>query len=324
MALVDNTRQITVLGALGHECAVLLVYFGNELIQDGTLNENIIVRQAHLASVEALLPEKTPGGELDIAILGNEGRVLATKFEKNGCERLGSLGCDDGTSLLATGKDNLVELVLHDMLCLLQGTVDTYIAIRVEVLVKYLLENHGRVRRQLRGLEHDTVASGNGANDGSEIQLKGEVVSTNDEHLAQRLVSYARAHWPVSHGQVDDVFILGPGLELVGDIDGLVLDPVNLGDVSLKLAFSHVLHDSLLNELLIVRDSPVELADLLQPKVHVLGLVGAKGLAQTLDVGSDAVKGSGLKGRNGASLDVSHDEGCPADSLWRRRCKTAK
>ena len=291
MALVNDARPVGALvSTLGHKLAQLLVDLGNKLSENGTLNHDIVVRDADLAGVERLLPHKTAGSELDVCILGNKGRVLATKLEDDGSQCLGSLLGDDGAGALATGEDNLVKLVLHGVLGLIDLAVDADIAIGVEILVKNLLEDHGRVGRQLRGLEHDAVAGGDGTNNGNEVELDGEVEGANNENDTKRLVADARLHGPESGGQAGDGLVLGPLLNLVGDIDGLVLDPFNFGKLGLKLALVHVLLEGLFDEVGIVADTPVELADLLHTELDVLGLVCAERLADGLDVGCDLVE----------------------------------
>lgn len=304
MALVDDARQVAVLGALGHKRAILHVELINKLGERAALNEHVVVRQTQLAGVQALLPQETPGSELDVAALGDEGWIQTAELQKNGGERLRRLCGNNGTRLLAASEHDLVELVVQDVLGLFEGAVDAHVAFGVEILVNDSLDDHGGVGRQLRWLEDDAVAGGNGADEGRDVELERVVEGADDEDLAERLVPDARLHGPVGHGQVDDALILGPRLELVGDVDGLVLDPVHLGEVSLELGLAHVLHEGLFDERGIVDDAPVQLADLLLAKLDVLGLVGAVRLAQKLDLSGDGVERRGLKGRDGPLLPL--------------------
>ncbi|KAI6768331.1 hypothetical protein HG530_006340 [Fusarium avenaceum] len=159
----------------------------------GTLGKEV-VGHTDLARIQGLLPEKSPSSQLEVGVLGNERRVQATKLEKHGGQSLSSLLGDNLANSLSAGEANLVKLLVEQKLGLVQSTVDVGEALRVQGLIKDLLEHHGTVGRRLRSLHDDAVAASDGADDNGEVELEGKVEGSDVENNAKGFETGAMLH----------------------------------------------------------------------------------------------------------------------------------
>lgn len=303
-ALVDDATEIgTLLGAIRHKCLEITVELSDELGHDAALHQRVILRETDLASVYTLGPEKSPGSHLDVGILRDESRIPATQLEKRGRQGLGSLFGDNGPHSPPAGEDNLVVLLLEESLRYGESAVDALVALGIQGLVENLLENHGRGLGVLRRLEENGVAGGDGANGRDQIQLDRVVEGTNDEDDAQGLVANAVLHGPEGDGEAYDGLVLAPLLEVLDHVENLRLDPVELSQNDIVLALAQILHERGLEERRIVLDSPVQLAQLNETELDVLGAQAHVSRAQRLDGAGDLVDGRRLERWDGGRHD---------------------
>lgn len=142
----------------------------------------------------------------------------------------------------------------------------------------------------LRRLEDYGVAGGDGADDGHQVELEGEVVGADDEDGAQGLVAQARPHGRRVQREVDYGLVARPPVQPVGDGDALGLAPVELREVRLVPALAHVARQRLLDERPAVDEAPVQPPDLALAEPQLLGHIGAERRAHRLMRGLDVVQ----------------------------------
>ena len=90
-----------------------------------------------------------------------------------------------------------------------------------------------------------------------------------------------------------------PLLHVVGHVDTFLLTPINLGQNSLVLALAKILEKSILHELSVVDDGPVELANLTETELDIFGASRSESLPHEINFSIDLIKGRVLQGPDG-------------------------
>ena len=163
-------------------------------------HEGVIRRDAGLAGVEQLAEGEARRYRGEVAGRIEDRRRFAAQLQGHRRQvlrcRLGHHSSDGG----GAGEEQVVERQFGESLAGL-GIADHY---RHFVLGEELghdaLQQFGKSRRQLRRLDHDPVAGGDGRYRGRDGQLIGVVPGRDDAHHAQRLAHQAVAGGEVLHG----------------------------------------------------------------------------------------------------------------------------
>lgn len=151
-----------------------------ELFEEGRedffVDEDTILRDADLACVERLRPIETPRCELGVGVLGDNGGIAASELKRDGCKSLRCLLGEDGADCCAAGIEDLVPFLVEESRGLWNGTLDDFVASRVETLIDNLLHYCRGIRRVLAGFENDSASCTDGSNHRAQRELDGEVV----------------------------------------------------------------------------------------------------------------------------------------------------
>lgn len=301
VSLIDHASQIrTRLGTIGERLLEGGIEVLDELVHYLTLNQDVVLGQAHLAGIQGLAPEQTLCGQLEVGVAGDESRIATAQFEADGGQVLGSLFANDSGHTGTSGVEDLVPLLVEQSRGLGHGTGHHPVGRRVQGLFDDFLDDHGDVRTALGGLDNASTASSNGANQGVHAQHKREVVGADDKGSTQRLLANLDVVGFEVEGNVRaaEWLVLGPLVEMLEHKHAVVGDPVDLGEHGLISGLAQIDEESLLQLGLVVLDSPVELAQLHLAVLEVLGLEGAEGGPDGGAEFRNGVHGRGSKRRN--------------------------
>ena len=136
---------------------------------------------ADLARVEGLAPDHALGRDLDVRVRRHDGRVLAAELEGDGRQGLGGLFGDDAGDVGAAGVEDLVPLLVEEGGGFGDGALHGGVAARVQGLGEDLLHHRRTGGAALARLDDDGVAGGDGAGEGGDGELEGEVVGAGTE-----------------------------------------------------------------------------------------------------------------------------------------------
>ena len=138
------------------------------------------MRYADLACVQGFAPKKSPGGEPDICVLGDDGWVAAAELEGNGCQSLGSFLCDDGAHTCAPCVEYLIPFLVKKFACFGDGALNDREAGGIQGTFDDFLEHDCNVRGILTWFHDCGIAGCNGADKRSQREIDGEVVGATD------------------------------------------------------------------------------------------------------------------------------------------------
>ena len=132
---------------------------------------------------------------------------------------------------------------------------------------------------------------------------RGRVYAPDDQHGAEGVLADARGHELVGEGDVLCLLVLGPARQVLLHEDDIVHAPRQLGQVRLERGLAQVLLAGFQDEVLIVLESPIQLAELHQTELERARLVGEEALADARSDGRDVVDGRVLEA---GELDGGH------------------
>lgn len=115
------------------------------------------------------------------------------------------------------------------------------------------------------------------------------VDAPNDQHGAEGVLADARAHELVHQRNVLWLLVFGPSCEILLHENNVVHAPRQLGQMGLEGGLAQVLLAGVDNDVGIVLEGPVQLAQLLQAEVERARLVGQEALADAGGDGGDVV-----------------------------------
>lgn len=331
---VDDAAVVRgVARTLGVEFLELRFELGDEGREDFPVDQRVVLTHADLSRVEGLGPEETAGSQFGIRVFGDEGGVAAAELEGDGGECFGGLLGDDGADVGGAGVEDFVPFLVEEGGGFGDGTLDDGVVVGVEGFGDDLLEDGGAVGGAFGGLEDGGAAGADGADEGAERELDGEVegaggvlgrsygrerdmvYAPDDQHGTERVLADARGHEAVREGDVLCLLVLCPAREVLLHEDDVVHAPRELGEVRLERGLAQVLLARLQDKVLIVLEGPVQLAQLHQTELERAGLVGDEALADArCDVG-DVVDGRVLEagefgGHGGRCYQVGYSTQC--------------
>lgn len=123
-----------------------------------------------LSSILQLAIEKSLGGELEITIGSDDHGALAAQLEREWCCEPCGGGGDDAAHFAAASEEDVTPADVQQRAGLVNRAVDDGVCLRVEVARHQARNECSRVRRELRGLDHDRAPCGERADEGA----KGE------------------------------------------------------------------------------------------------------------------------------------------------------
>jgi hypothetical protein len=179
LLLVDDTAVVRgVSRAVGIELGQCVLHLLNKGWHHFAVNKGAVLADADLAGVQRLGPQQALRCQLGVGMLCDDGGILATKLEHKGSERLGCLLRDDPSDCLRARVEDRVPLLVEQRRCLWNGALDDSVARGVERFADDLLEDGSGVGGRLGGLDDGGATGCNGANEGANSELDGEVVGS--------------------------------------------------------------------------------------------------------------------------------------------------
>lgn len=128
-----------------------------------------------LSGILQLAKEKSLGGELEIAIGGDDHGALAAQLECEWRRELCGGSGDDAAHLAAAREENVAPSNVQQRAGLINRTIHNGVRLRIEI-ARHEARNEGsRVRCELRGLEHDRAPCRERADEGAERKNAGIV-----------------------------------------------------------------------------------------------------------------------------------------------------
>ena len=230
--------------ALAHVVAMQTLYGLLELLDETLLlrvvNQEVIGRDAGLASIESLTPRYALRGNRHIGALIHDAGTLTAQFKHYGREILRRSTHHELTERGATRKeDNIVTLLQQRGIHITITLHDSHILL-VEGLGNHLLDGLRHVRHIGRGLQQRRTTRRNGTHQRVEQQLHGVVPRRDDKRLSQRLAHNTRTRW--HHFQWCRATLgLHPLFQVAQMILHLALDNAQLGEYRLLHRFMQVL-----------------------------------------------------------------------------------
>nr|POE73250.1 hypothetical protein CFP56_73764 [Quercus suber] len=312
LALIDNLAVVrTVLCAFGLELLESDFELSHKSREDVLVDHDVVLRHTDLTDIDQFRPEQSACREARVRVLRDDGRVAATKLQRDWRQSLGRLLGNDGSHHGTTSVEDLVPLLLQERCRLRHGTLHALICFRVETLLDDVLHDPCCVGRILRRLEHGGTASGNGAHQRTERELDGEVVGSDDQDGTERVFPDPWGHEAVDQIDVFRLLVLGEALQILGHEQDVVQDPAQFRQIGLVCALAQVELAGLQDRSFSILQSPVERAELLQTPFDIAGLVGMKFADNGIVDGGDAVDGG-----HAESWKVVHGE--MDHGLWIR------
>ena len=186
LAGIDDATEIRRrLRAAGEELLAGRLHLGDEGIEHGLVDEDVVLADADLAGVVDLGPEQAPGREADVGVARHDGRVAAAEFEGDGREGLGGFLGDDFGHVAGPGVEDFVPFFVEQRRCLRDAAVDADVARRVEGVGHDFLDRHAGVGGVFAGFDDGGAAGSDGADQGADGELDGEVVGSWEERDQQ-------------------------------------------------------------------------------------------------------------------------------------------
>lgn len=175
-ALIDDTRVVRrSLGSLGVEFLVGLLELLDDRRQNSPIDQQVVLRRAHLAGIQQLTPKHPPRDESRVGILGDNGRVDSTQLQHDRSQvRSGSFG-DNATDIGTAREEDLIPALRQQGLSFGDSTLDDGVAGGVEGSFDDALHHDRTFRGIFAGLDHHRITGRDGTDDRTERQLEGIV-----------------------------------------------------------------------------------------------------------------------------------------------------
>lgn len=173
-------------------------------------HHRIILRDAHLASIQSLAPQKASSCKPDIGIFGDNGRVTTTKFQRHWCQRFRGFLCYDGANRSTPSVEDLVPFLFQKLGGFSHTALHDCKARRVQGTFDDLLQDDCYLRCILAGFEDSCIAGCDGADERPNCKVDWKVVRSglllalgarapiiyipNDKHASKRVLPYPWAH----------------------------------------------------------------------------------------------------------------------------------
>lgn len=114
-------------GTRGEEFGEGGFQFGEELVEDGGVDEGVVLREADLPGVNGLAPEESARGDVAVGLFGHDGWVAAAQFQCHGRECFCGLFGDDGAHVCGAGVEYLVPFLLQEESCFGDPTLHDFV-----------------------------------------------------------------------------------------------------------------------------------------------------------------------------------------------------
>lgn len=257
----------------------------DEGVDDFFVDHGVVLRDTDLSCIEELAPKETTSSKAHVGVLGDNGWVTATELEGNGCECLSGLFGNDSADLSISSVEDLVPLQVQESRGFILAAIDNSKGLGIQILLHNLRQDHCCRRADLARLQNRRATRRNSANERSKTQLDREIPASDDQHGAEGLLADDGAHQLVRQAHIRRSLVLRPLLEVLGDEDDVILDPLDLGDLGLEGRFLEVELAGFKEGGGVVDEAPVELAQLLDAVGEGACLLGAVGRLDVVDDG---------------------------------------
>ncbi|CAN8004143.1 unnamed protein product, partial [Ixodes hexagonus] len=255
--------------------------------------QHVVWSHAGLSRIDVLAPDETPAGHVQIQAFVQVHRAamspFATQLQRDRRQLLLRRGVDDLANVDGARVKDVVKLLRQELRGLLGSSRHDGVAFLQRVLGNHFLYDLGRGGRILRGLDHRTVSSCNGADQRAQRQLHRIVPGSNDECHPVRLA----VHHRFIHYQHDVLrplncatYLFGfhPFVQLHECAFDLIAGEVDLKQDTLKLVLEgQFLFESLHERIMIVLEKPVQSLELLDSVARGAGLAQLERTSQLID-----------------------------------------
>lgn len=188
VAVVDDPAVVAAhlrIGAV--ELANCVADLFDESIGHGVFNEHIVGSDTSLPGVQEPSPGDSPRGDGHVGVRKDQGGVLSPELERDRSQVWGR-GLEDGARRVRSPRvDHVIDAGRDRVHHLVVTTFDDDDGGRIEMLEGELSERSRGRRRELGGLDDDTVARGQRRDGRGERQVDGIVPRCDYEHDPERL-----------------------------------------------------------------------------------------------------------------------------------------
>lgn len=187
---------------------------------------------------------------------------LASKLECNGGKLLGRSSHDDLADGSTTGEEDVIELVLKQQRGLVYSTVDDSVGTLIQVRGQQPCQQHRRIRRHLRGLQHHRVSGSDRADRRGQQQVQWIVPSTDNQDEPQRVLSDMNVIKLVDDAGLDRA-VRCPLVQVLNRIDTFLFEHTGLANHKLLRMLIQILVNGLPNGGIVLGQQVVESSKLL-------------------------------------------------------------
>ncbi len=193
MPVVDDCGVVIVRDVRGIERGRRTLDGANERLFASLRHERVVRRDARLSRIEELACHEARRSQAEIGVGRDHRRRLAAELQRHGREVLGRCARDCAPDRGRSSEEQVIERQARERLSDRRVAEDDRELLLGERFHGELAQQRRCRRRELRRLQQDAIAGGNGAGDRRERQLHGIVPRADDADHADGLPLDARA-----------------------------------------------------------------------------------------------------------------------------------